>query len=115
MINTDINIINFTMVINKKLLAASYIYRYTMNAEVSHVKYLTATDAEALEFIVREGSKVTKSIISKLDFPKEATIGGFIRNDQGYIASGNSQINAGDKVVVFCRPVALKKLSKFFN
>jgi trk system potassium uptake protein TrkA len=102
-------------VINKKLLAASYIYRYTMNAEVSHVKCLTATDAEALEFIARDGSKVTKSIISKLDFPKEATIGGFIRNDQGHIATGKSQINAGDKVVVFCRPVALKKLSKFFN
>ncbi len=102
-------------VINKKLLAASYIYRYTMNAEVSHVKCLTATDAEALEFTAREGSKVTKSVISKLDFPKEATIGGFIRNDQGYIASGSSQINAGDKVVVFTRPGALKKLSKYFN
>jgi len=102
-------------VINKKLLAASYIYRYTMNADVSHVKCLTATDAEALEFTARDGSKVTRSIISKLDFPKEATIGGFIRNDQGYIASGSSQINAGDKVVVFTRPGALKKLSKFFN
>ncbi len=102
-------------VINKKLLAASYIYRYTMNADVSHVKCLTATDAEALEFVAREGSKVTKSIISNLDFPKEATIGGFIRNDQGYIASGRSQIIAGDKVVVFTRPAALKKLSKYFN
>ena len=102
-------------VINKKLLAASYIYRYTMNAEVSHVKCLTATDAEALEFTAKEGSKVTKSIISDLDFPKEATIGGFIRHDQGYIASGNSQINPGDKVVVFTRPIAIKKLSKFFN
>jgi len=102
-------------VINKKLLAASYIYRYTMRAEVSHVKCLTATDAEALEFIVKEGSKVTKSLIRDLDFPKEATIGGYIRNDQGYIASGNSQIIPGDKVVVFTRPSALKKLSKFFQ
>lgn len=72
-------------------------------------------DAEALEFIAKEGSRVTKSIISDLDFPKEATIGGFIRNDQGYIASGKSQINPGDKVVVFTRPIALKKLSNFFN
>lgn len=102
-------------VINKKLLAASYIYRYTMNAEVSHVKCLTATDAEALEFIAKEGSKITKSIISNLDFPKEATIGGYIRNDQGFIASGSSQIKSGDKVVVFTRPIAIKKLSKFFN
>jgi len=102
-------------VINKKLLAASYIYRYTMNAEVSHIKWLTTTDAEALEFIAKEGSKVTRSIISELNFPKEATIGGFIRNDQGYIASGDSQIMAGDKVVVFTRPLALKKLARFFQ
>jgi trk system potassium uptake protein len=102
-------------VINKKLLAASYIYRYTMNADVSHVKCLTASDAEALEFIVREGSKVTKCPLKDLDFPKEATIGGYIRNGQGYIASGETLIHAGDKAVVFTRPDALKKLSKYFK
>lgn len=102
-------------VINKKLLAASYIYRYTMNADVSHVKCLTASDAEALEFIVREGSKVTKCILKDLDFPKEATIGGYIRHGQGYIASGDTLIQAGDKAVVFTRPDALKKLSKYFK
>jgi trk system potassium uptake protein TrkA len=71
--------------------------------------------SEALEFIAKDGSKITKSIISKLDFPKEATIGGYIRHDQGFIAFGSSQINPGDKVVVFTRPIAIKKLSKFFN
>ncbi len=102
-------------VINKKLLAASYIYRYTMNAEVSHVKCLTASDAEALEFIVKEGSKVTKCQLKDLEFPKEATIGGYIRSGQGYIANGQTQIMAGDKAVVFTRPTALKKLSKYFK
>lgn len=102
-------------VINKKLLAASYIYRYTMNAEVSHVKCLTASDAEALEFVVKEGAKVTKYPLRDLDFPKEATIGGYIRDNQGHIANGNTQILAGDRVVVFTRPDALKKLSKYFK
>jgi trk system potassium uptake protein TrkA len=102
-------------VINKKLLAASHIYRYTLGAEVSHVKCLTATDAEALEFIAKEGSIITQKTIANLDFPKDATIGGVIRHDQGFIASGDTQILEGDKVVVFTRPTALKKLSKYFK
>jgi trk system potassium uptake protein TrkA len=102
-------------VINKKLLAASHIYMFTLGAEVSHVKCLTATDAEALEFIAKEGSVITKKPVSELDFPKDATIGGVIRHDQGFIAHGDTQILEGDKVVVFSRPTALKKLSKFFR
>lgn len=102
-------------VINKKLLAASHIYRFTMAAEVSHVKCLTASDAEALEFIAKQGSKVTRKQIKDLDFPKESIIGGIIRQEQGYIANGDTQILEGDKVVVFTLPVALKKLSKFFK
>jgi len=102
-------------VINKKLLAASHIYRYTLSAEVSHVKCLTATDAEALEFIAKEGSLITKKPVSEIAFPKDATIGGIIRRDQGFIVHGDTQILEGDKVVVFTRPSALKKLSKYFK
>lgn len=102
-------------VINKKLLAASYIYRYTLGTEVSHVKCLTATDAEALEFVAKEGSLITQKTIADLDFPKDATIGGVIRHEQGFIAGGDTQVLTGDKVVVFARPSALKKLSKYFK
>jgi len=102
-------------VINKKLLAASYIYRFTLNAEVSHVKCLTASDAEVLEFIVKKDSLVTRKAIHELSFPENATIGGYIRQDQGYIANGDTKFIEGDKVVVFTLPSALKKLSKFFK
>ena len=65
--------------------------------------------------MVKEGAKVTKYPLRDLDFPKEATIGGYIRDNQGHIANGNTQILAGDRVVVFTRPDALKKLSKYFK
>jgi trk system potassium uptake protein len=101
--------------VNKKLNAASYIYKYTLNAEIAKVKCLTATDAEVFEFIAKPNAKITEKTIQYLDFPEEAVIGGYIRGESGYIASGHTQIMPGDKVVVFTLPSGIKKLEKFFK
>lgn len=101
--------------INKKLIAASYIYRFTMEAEVSIMKCLTACDADVLEFIAKPDSKVCRKLIRDINFPKDATIGGVVRGDKGFIANGNTQIKEGDKVVVFALPSVVKKLEKFFR
>ena len=102
-------------VINKKLIAASYIYRFTLNAEISKVKCLTATDAEVFEFIAKPNAKITEKPVGQLDFPEEAIIGGFIRDNLGHIAHGETLIKDGDKVVVFTLPSGIKKIEKFFK
>jgi len=101
--------------INKKLLAASYIYRFTMDADVQHCKWLTVSDAEVVELVAKPGSKVTRGILKDIDFPEDANIGGIIRGEEGIIATGNTQIMADDKVVVFTLPSAIKKVEKFFK
>ena len=101
--------------VNKKLLAASYIYKYTVGQSVTHVKCLTASDAEVIEFIVNEDSKITKKKIKDLLFPTDAIIGGVIRGSQGFVATGETQIQDGDKVVIFALPTAISKLDKFFK
>ncbi len=102
-------------IINKKLIAASYIYRFTLNAEISNVKCLTFSEAEVFEFIAKPGTKITQKPVRELDFPKDAKLGGIIRGEQGIIASGNTEIREGDKVVVFTLPSGIKKLEKFFK
>ncbi len=102
-------------IINKKLNAASYIYRFTLNAEISKVKCLTASDAEVFEFIAKPDAKITQKPIKDLDFPEEAKIGGIVRGNDGYVAHGYTQIQVGDKVVVFTLPAGIKKLEKFFK
>jgi len=102
-------------IINKKLNAASYIYRFTLNAAISKVKCLTASDAEVFEFIAKPGAKITEKVIRDLDFPEEAKIGGIIRGENGYVANGDTQIKEGDKVVVFTLPSGIKKIEKFFK
>ena len=101
-------------IVNKKLIAASYIYRFTLNAAISKVKCLTASDAEVFEFIAKPNVKITLKPIKDLEFPEEAKIGGIIRGNNSFIARGDTQIQEGDKVVVFTLPSGIKKLEKFF-
>ena len=102
-------------VINKKIIAASRIFRYTRSADVSNVKCLTGTDAEVMEFIAKDDSKVTRGNLDELNFPKNSIVGGVIRGEKSFIATGDTQIQPDDRVVVFALPSAFGKLEKLFN
>jgi len=102
-------------IINKKMIAASYILRFTMTAEVPSFLCLTGSDAEVLEFVVKSDSKITKAPLRDLEFPKDAVVGGVIRDRSSFIAVGDTEIRAQDRVVVFALPSALQKVDKFFN
>ena len=102
-------------VINKKMIAASHIYQMMLDADVSNVKCLTFANADVAEFTVKAGSKVTKHLIKDLGLPKGTTIGGMIRNGEGILVTGDTQVNAGDQVVVFCLSMMIKKIEKYFN
>ena len=102
-------------IINKKLIAASHIYRYTFADKVTMMKYLATTEAEVLEFVVPEMAKITELPLRELDFPKDAIVGGLIRNGFGHIAGGDTHVQAGDHVVVFAMPSAVHEISKFFR
>jgi trk system potassium uptake protein TrkA len=107
--------IGIDTIINKKLITASYIARFTIDALVTSIKCLSGIDAEVLEFLVKPGSLITKKPIQKLDFPEGAIIGGITRGDNSYIAIGGFQILENDKVVVFALPEAIHKISKLFH
>ncbi len=106
--------INIDTIINKKLIAASYIENFTLSSNISSSKVLTGVDAEAIEFIVEEKAPVTKRKIKDLKFPEGAIIGGIIRNGKGHIAIGDFQIEAHDRVVVFSLPDVIRKVKRMF-
>lgn len=101
-------------IINKKLIAASFIYRFSMSSEIANIHCLTSTEAEVVELIARPGSKITSKKVAELGFPSDAQMGGLIRDGHSYIVTGETQIMEGDKVVVFALPSAIKKIDKFF-
>lgn len=107
--------IGIDTIINKKLITASYIVRFTMDAEVTSIKCLSGIDAEVLEFVVKPGAYVTTRPIHKINVPKGSIIGGIVRGMESYIAVGDFQIKEGDKVVIFALPGAINKIQELFN
>lgn len=102
-------------IINKKAIAASHIYQMMLDAEVNNVRFLMTANADVAEFTAHPESKVTKKRVFELGLPNGATIGGLVRNGEGQLVSGGTQIEAGDIVVVFCYNVRMEKLEKFFK
>jgi len=101
--------------INKKLIAASFIFRYIRKGEVVNLTSIHGVDAEILEFVVKEKSKILKHKVRNLDFPKLALIGGVIRDGQGFIVRGNFTFQPKDRVVVLARPDCIRKVEGFFK
>jgi trk system potassium uptake protein TrkA len=102
-------------IINKKIITASRIFRFTTSESVSSVKCLTGTEAEVMEYIAKPDSKIIKAPLNQIGFPKGSIIGGVIRQNNSFIANGYTIIQPGDKVVVFALPSAISKVGKFFN
>lgn len=102
-------------VLNKKTIAASYIYQMLLDASVRGVHNLTSADAEIVEFYAKEGSPVTRHKVRNLDLPEEANIGGIVRAGEGILVNGETQIIAGDLVVVFCKNHVIRNLERFFK
>ena len=102
-------------IINKKLVTASNIFRFTMSTDVQAIKCLTGSEAEVLEFIVKPNSPATKARIRDLDLPKDVIVGGVVRGDKVFIAEGGMEINPYDRVVVFSMPASVGKVGYYFN
>ncbi len=102
-------------IINKKMVTASNIFRFTMSTDVQAIKCLTGSEAEVLEFIVKPNAPATKRPIRELSLPNDTIIGGIVRGDKVFIATGNTIIAPYDRVVVFAMPQSISKIGSYFN
>jgi trk system potassium uptake protein len=101
--------------INKKLIAANFIFRYIRQGEVISLTSLHGVDAEIVEFEVNEGSKVKGRSIRDLGFPKSAIVGGVIRHGKSYTPDGDFVFQAMDHAVVLARPECIHKVEGLFK
>ena len=101
-------------IVNKKAIAASHIYQMMLDANVLNVHFVMSANADVVEFIAQEGSKVTRKPVKDLSLPKGMTFGGLIRNGEASLVSGGTQFQTGDSVIVFCRDANMKKVEDLF-
>lgn len=102
-------------VINKKLITAGRIFKFTLSGRARFVKYMSGTSAEVIEYTVAPGSAITKKPVKDLGFPTGAIIGGVIRGSEAIIAVGDTLIEPYDRVAIFALPDTLKEIDRFFK
>ena len=107
--------IGINTLINKKLIAASSIFRHSRKGEILALANLHNIDAEVFEFEVLSGAKVTKKPIKELKLPRDAVFGGIIRDGKALMSFGDFQIREGDKAIVFCLPEAISTVEDLFR
>ena len=102
-------------IINKKTVAASHIFQMMMHADVRNMRSLMMADSEVAEFVAAEDSRITKNPVKALGLPSGIAIGGLVRGGKGILVNGNSLIEPGDSVIVFCHRHTLEKVEKYFK
>ncbi len=101
--------------INKKLIAANYIFRFIRKGNIKAITGLHGVDAEVIEYVITKQNQLTRKPIKDLHFPETAIIGGIIRGEESLIPSGDFQLQIEDKVIVFALPEAMQRLEKLFR
>ncbi|MBE6239971.1 MAG: Trk system potassium transporter TrkA [Bacteroidales bacterium] len=102
-------------VVNKKLITAGRIFKFTLSNKVRFIKYMSGTNAVVLEYIVGPDTPITRKVLKEMNFPRNAIIGGIIRGNESFIAVGDTLIQAYDRVAVFALPETVKEVDMFFK
>lgn len=101
-------------IINKMTIAATSIYQTLLKADVDNMKSLTLSNADVAEFTVSADARCTKKTVREIQFPRGVNVGGLVRNGEGMLVRGNTVIQEGDHVVVFCLNGMIQKVQKYF-
>jgi len=101
--------------VNKKHAASNEIHRHVRRGKVISVTALQGIKAEVIELQATDRSKVSGKLMERIRFPRGCVIGGILSNGSVEVATGQSVIQAGDRVIVFCVPEAIEKVTSLFQ
>ncbi len=103
-------------VVSRHLTAVSNILRLVRRGQIVSAASLREIDAEVIELVAGPNSQITYNEIQHLGgmLPEDALIGAIVRQDRVLIPTGQSVIQAGDRVIVFTMPDSIPTVEKLF-
>ena len=102
-------------VISKQLLTVNAVQRFIQHQNVATLAHLPGLNAQFIEFIAKEGHRITRKPLKDIRFPKEAIVGAVMHDEAMVIPRGDTLIEPGDKVVIFAHPRALDGVENLFK
>lgn len=93
--------------VSSRLAAANAILQFVRRGRIHSVATFKDTEAEALDIEVVPGSSADGRQVRQLELPSTAVIGGVARGPESFVPRGDSEIRAGDRLIVFAPPEAI--------
>ncbi len=107
--------IDIDIVINPRLITAGSILQHIRRGRILSIAKLPGSEAEVMELVAGDDSKIVGKQLAKIRFPEGALLGAIVRNGTMLIPNGESVVNPGERVVVFTLPKALEKVQSLFG
>lgn len=95
--------------VSSRLSAVNAILRFVRRGRIRSVATFKDTQAEALDIEVEPRSRAAGSRLQDLtDLPPTAVVGGVARKGEAFVPRGDTYIQAGDRLIVFAPPNAVR-------
>lgn len=78
--------------------------------EIGKMISVAEGNVSVLEVVLREGAPTAGVLISAIDFPEEALIGGIIRGGTVVIPKGGTKLQSGDRLIVIATQESLDQV-----
>lgn len=101
--------------VSKKLAVSREIMRYLRAKHVQSVASVHGLDAEILEIQAAPRSPITKKPLHGLALPEGVLIGAVLHSKSVEVATGLTQIEANDRVIVFVMPERVRDVERLFS
>lgn len=101
--------------VNTKLAVSREVMRFLRGKHVKSVATVHGLDAEILEIEARPRATITKDVLMNLKLPKGLLIAAVTKGNDIEIATGLTQINAGDRAYIFVMPGMITQAEKLFD
>ncbi len=107
--------INADSILCKPLISVNVIRQFILRRKHTSFAEIPGCDAVILEMIASEKSKITKKNLNDIRIPSNVIFGAVLKkNNQFEIPTGSTQIEAGDRIIVFHLPGTIKEIEKLF-
>jgi len=103
------------IVLSPRTVASEHVLRYCHQHELQSLTVLEEGQAEVLELVAHEGSRIVGMEVKRLPIPRGALLAAILKGDRVIIPGGDDVINIGDTVVVLTTPRARQGVARLFQ
>lgn len=107
--------IGLDTVVSKQLLTVNAVQHYIQHQDVAAVASVPGIEAQLIEYIAKDGCHMTRKCLRDIRFPHNAIVGAILHDDHMVVPDGDTQIEQGDRTVVFALPQAIGELDHLFG